>query len=150
MRRLLALCILTFLGCSDTTYVGETGFHTFAMAADTPPYAEAEGSAVYLVEHVHMRKRFALKVLLSEARENPEIVARFEREAIAAAHVDHPNVVAASDFGTTEDGAFFLVLEYIEGESLRDLVERGPLPLRRVVDIALQPDAPNIRQTRFH
>jgi hypothetical protein len=50
MRRLLALCILTFLGCSDTTYVGETGFHTFAMAADTPPYAEAEGSAVYLVE----------------------------------------------------------------------------------------------------
>ncbi len=99
---------------------------------------EGAMGAVYLVEHVHMRKRFALKVLLSEARENPEIVARFEREAIAAAHVDHPNVVAASDFGTTEDGAFFLVLEYIEGESLRDLVERGPLPLRRVVDIALQ------------
>ena len=48
--------------------------------------------AVYLVEHVHMRKRFALKVLLAEARENPEIAARFEREAIAAAHIEHPNL----------------------------------------------------------
>lgn len=50
MRRLIALCILGCIGCSDTTYVGETGFHTFAMAEDTPPYAVAEGSAVYLVE----------------------------------------------------------------------------------------------------
>jgi len=99
---------------------------------------EGAMGAVYLVEHVHMRKRFALKVLLSEARENPEIVARFEREAVAAANVDHPNVVAASDFGTTEDGSFFLVLEYIEGESLRDVIERGPLPLSRVVPIAAQ------------
>ncbi len=95
--------------------------------------------AVYLVEHVHMRKRFALKVLLAEARENPEIAARFEREAIAAAHIEHPNVVAASDFGTSEEGFFFLVLEYVKGKSLRDTLDAsGPMPPVRVLDIALQ------------
>ena len=99
---------------------------------------EGAMGAVYLVEHVHMRKHYALKVLLAEARENPEIVTRFEREAIAAAHIDHPNVVAASDFGTSEDGFFFLVLEYIKGESLRELVERGPIPVERVLEIAIQ------------
>ena len=51
--------------------------------------------AVYLVEHVLMRKRMALKVLNAELSKNREMVARFEREAMAAAHLEHPNVVAA-------------------------------------------------------
>lgn len=94
--------------------------------------------AVYRVEHVHMRKRYALKVLLPDASASEEIRARFEREALAAAHIDHPNVAAATDFGRTERGDFFLVLEYVEGRSLREVVGDGPLEVARVAHIAAQ------------
>ena len=94
--------------------------------------------AVYLAEHVLMRKRFAVKVLHAEMTRLPEMVARFEREAMAAAHIEHPNVAAATDFGKLENGAFFLVLEYIEGTSLRDVIEKGPLEPRRALHIAHQ------------
>ena len=94
--------------------------------------------AVYLAEHVLMHKRLAVKVLHPEMTRMPEIVARFEREAMAAAHIEHPNVAAATDFGKLEDGAFFLVLEYVEGTSLRDLVAKGPLSPERALHIAYQ------------
>jgi serine/threonine-protein kinase len=67
-----------------------------------------------------------------------EVVARFEREAVAAARIEHPNVVAASDFGKLEDGSFYLVLEYVDGKSLRELLLEGPLPVARAVAIARQ------------
>ena len=69
--------------------------------------------AVYLAEHTHMRKRMAIKVLHPEMSHMPEVVARFEREAMAAAHIDHPNVATATDFGKLPDGSFFLALELI-------------------------------------
>jgi eukaryotic-like serine/threonine-protein kinase len=94
--------------------------------------------AVYLAEHVLMRKRLAVKVLHAEMTRMPEMVARFEREAMAAAHIEHPNVAAATDFGKLENGAFFLVLEYVEGTSLRDVIERGPLEVGRALHIAHQ------------
>ena len=95
--------------------------------------------AVYIVEHVAMRKRMALKVLHREMGENAEVLARFEREAIAAAHVDHPNVAAASDFGRTADGQFFMVLEYIDGKSLAAaLAEGGAMTEARAVTLTRQ------------
>jgi eukaryotic-like serine/threonine-protein kinase len=94
--------------------------------------------AVYLAEHTHMRKRVALKLLHPEMSRDDEVLARFKREAEAAAHVEHPNVAAATDFGQTEDGAFFLVLEYVEGKSLRSAIESGPLHTRRALYIARQ------------
>ncbi len=94
--------------------------------------------AVWLVEHAHLRKRFALKVLRKEMCQNPEVVARFEREAMAAAHIGHPHVAEATDFGRLADGSFFLVLEFVEGMSLRDAGEAGPLPEARAVSIARQ------------
>ncbi len=94
--------------------------------------------AVYLATHVHMRKRFALKLLLPDVRDSQEVLARFEREAMAAAHIEHPNVVAATDFGRTPDGAFFLVLEYVEGDSLRTVLANGPVAPQRAARIARQ------------
>ena len=94
--------------------------------------------AVYLVQHTQLRRRFALKLLHAETSKIPEIVARFEREAMAAANVDHPNIAFATDFGRTETGEFFLVLEYIEGQRLRDALASGPMEVRRAVHIARQ------------
>jgi serine/threonine-protein kinase len=94
--------------------------------------------AVYQVEHVLMRKRMAIKVLHPEMTRLPEVVARFEREAMAAAHIEHPNVVAATDFGKLEDGSFFLALEYVEGKSLREVIAGGRLDLGRALHIARQ------------
>ena len=94
--------------------------------------------AVYQAEHTLMRKRMAIKVLHPEMTRLPEVVARFEREAMAAAHIDHPHVVTATDFGKLEDGSFFLALEYVEGKSLRDVVAQGRLDLGRALHIGRQ------------
>jgi serine/threonine-protein kinase len=94
--------------------------------------------AVYQAEHTLMRKRMAIKVLHPEMTRLPEVVARFEREAMAAAHIDHPHVVTATDFGKLEDGSFFLALEFVEGKSLREVIAQGRLELGRSLHIARQ------------
>lgn len=94
--------------------------------------------AVYQAEHTLMRKRMAIKVLHPEMTRLPEVVARFEREAMAAAHIDHPHVVTATDFGKLDDGSFFLALEFVEGKSLREVIARGRLELGRSLHIARQ------------
>ena len=91
--------------------------------------------AVYRAEHVHMRKMVALKVLLSEVARHPEVVARFEREAVAAGSISHPNVVTATDFGRLEDGSFFLVMEYVPGRSLRSELAKGRLEPFRALHV---------------
>jgi eukaryotic-like serine/threonine-protein kinase len=94
--------------------------------------------AVYRGEQIHLRKRVAIKILRPGAARMPDLVVRFEREAIAGAHVQHPNVVAAIDFGQLEDKSHYLILEYVEGTSLRDIMSEGPLPAERVLTIARQ------------
>ncbi len=93
---------------------------------------------VYLAQHIKLQKPMAVKVLHKEMSTVTEVVARFEREAIAAARIDHPNVVAATDFGTLEDGCFFLVLEYIAGRSLRSALVPGAMSAHRALHIARQ------------
>lgn len=94
--------------------------------------------AVYLGEHALMHKRIAVKILHPEVDDQPEIVARFEREAVVGAHVRHPNIASATDFGKLDDGAYFLVLDYIEGRNLGDVIREGPMLVGRVVRIAKQ------------
>jgi serine/threonine protein kinase len=94
--------------------------------------------AVYQAEHTHMHKRLAVKVLHPEMSRLSEVVARFEREAMAAAHIEHPNVAAATDFGKLDDGSFFLVLEYVEGKSLREAIAAGRLELGRAIHVTRQ------------
>ncbi len=99
---------------------------------------EGAMGAVYLAEHTLMHKRVAVKVLHAEMSRLPEVVTRFEREAVAAGHIEHPNVAAATDFGKLEDGSFFLVLEYVEGVSLRHRINRGALAVARALHIVRQ------------
>ncbi len=93
--------------------------------------------AVYRGEHVSLRKRVAVKFLHPELSRITDVIARFEREAIAAANLEHPNVVAAHDFGKTDDGQFFLVMEYVEGPSIRSVLDSvGRLEPERALKIA--------------
>lgn len=95
-------------------------------------------ATVYLAKHVHMHKRVAIKILHSSVEQLPELVRRFEREAVAGAHIQHPNVAAATDFGELEKGSFFLVMEYVQGSTLSEINRRGPIPVPRAVHIARQ------------
>lgn len=78
-------------------------------------------------------------VLNSEDLQEGEAIARFEREAQAAASIQHPNTVSVTDFGETGDGVFYLVMEYVEGETLHRLLRReGTLPVKRAVRLLRQ------------
>lgn len=66
---------------------------------------------VYAAEHLLLRKRLAVKVLLRELCEMPDVVARFQREAMATANINHSNIAAATDCGKLPDGSLFLVLD---------------------------------------
>lgn len=93
---------------------------------------------VYAAEHVLLRKRQAIKILRGERARVPEIVARFEREAMAAANIEHPNIAGASDFGRLPDGSVYLVLEYVQGKNLRDELDEGAFSIDRSLHIARQ------------
>ncbi|MDI1479638.1 serine/threonine protein kinase [Polyangium sp. y55x31] len=94
--------------------------------------------AVYRGEHLLLKKRIAIKILHPETENLPELVKRFEREAIAGAHIQHPNVASATDFGKLPDGSYFLVIEYVKGKTLHQLLQDGPLPPRRAARLTRQ------------
>ncbi len=90
---------------------------------------------VYRAEHLHLRKPHALKVLLPQWSAMPEVMARFEREAIVAGQIASPHVVAATDFGRLPGGAFFLVMEYVDGRTLRTALAAGALDPARALHV---------------
>ena len=100
---------------------------------------------VYLARDQNLlTRRVAVKtvrpdILSDEDLQEGEAIARFEREARSAASVQHPNVVDVTDFGQSPDGVFFLVMEYVEGETLYHLLRReGTLNPQRVANIMRQ------------
>jgi serine/threonine protein kinase len=94
---------------------------------------------VYSGEHVYIRKKVAIKVLHKKFAKFEEAVHRFLREARAASSIAHPNIVDVTDFGPMPDGGVYFVMEYLDGSSLEDIIEReGALELHRGLNIANQ------------
>lgn len=95
--------------------------------------------AVYEARHAIIGKRVAIKVLLEKFLENEELIARLLQEARLASSIGHQNIVDVTDFGTTRDGRAFVVMEFLEGESLSQLIMRdAPLPVERSLGILKQ------------
>ena len=92
---------------------------------------------VYLAEDVRLGRRLALKVLAPRAHSDDELLQRFEREARAVSALNHPNILTVYDIGYSGD-VRFLATEYIEGVTLRSLLQAGPIRVRRVIEIASQ------------
>ncbi|HEY0477660.1 MAG TPA: serine/threonine-protein kinase, partial [Kofleriaceae bacterium] len=94
--------------------------------------------AVFLASHKRLAgKHVAIKILHTEI-EDTEVVARFKREAEIAARLNHPNIVGVIDYNVAPDGTPYLVLDYLEGETLAQAIARGPMALDQVLSIVRQ------------
>jgi eukaryotic-like serine/threonine-protein kinase len=103
------------------------------------PLGEGGMGVVYLGRHEHLRKLVAIKVLRRELASSKESLLRFHREAMAAASIGDPHIVDVTDYGFTENGDAFLVMERLEGRDLQHaIVDWGALPAGRAVGIAAQ------------
>ena len=92
---------------------------------------------VYRAHDSVLKREVAIKVLLPLVSRDPDRLRRFLQEAQAAAALNHPNILAVHQLGTYE-GAPYLVSELLEGDTLRQLLQRGPLPVRKAIDFGVQ------------
>jgi len=92
---------------------------------------------VYRARDTRLGREVAVKVLPADLARDGHRLQRFQQEAQAASALNHPNVVAVHDVGT-DDEVFFVVSELIDGETLRERLNGGPLPMRKAVDFAVQ------------
>src|SRR5271168_290709 len=92
---------------------------------------------VYRARDSVLKRDVAIKVLPSFVSNDPDRLHRFEQEAQAAAALNHPNILAVHQFGVFE-GAPYLVSELLEGGTLRQVVQRGPMPVHKAIDLAVQ------------
>jgi serine/threonine-protein kinase len=103
------------------------------------PIGRGAMGMVYRAEHVQISKVMAIKLLHPELQQNPENVARFHREAESASRLNHPNTVHVFDFGRTESGSLYLVMEYVDGDDLAKVLDKdGPMPFGRVAYLCAQ------------
>jgi eukaryotic-like serine/threonine-protein kinase len=94
---------------------------------------------VYLAEHRLLKRPCALKLIKADVNTNPIALARFEREVQSAAMLSHPNTIEIFDYGHSDDGTFYYVMEFLAGMSLSDLVRHyGPLSPGRAVYLLRQ------------
>jgi serine/threonine protein kinase len=92
---------------------------------------------VYRARDPVLKREVAIKVLPAYFSQDPDRLRRFEQEAQAAAALNHPNILAIHQFGTFE-GAPYLISELLDGVTLRQLMERGPIPVRKTIEYGIQ------------
>jgi serine/threonine-protein kinase len=94
---------------------------------------------VYEAQHIDIGRRVAIKILHARFHHSADLVERFRREARAASKIGHPNIVDVTDSGSTPDGAFYFVMEFLDGIGLEELIANsGPLPVERALLVAAQ------------
>ena len=93
---------------------------------------------VYRARDESLDREVAIKVLPKELASDPDRLRRFEQEARAAAALNHPNILAVYGFSTTEEHAPYLIAELLQGQTLRDRLEQGEIPVRKAIEFALQ------------
>ncbi len=95
--------------------------------------------AVYRASQPAMNRLVAVKILHPKLTNRKDLVSRFRREARAMSHLSHPNTVKVFLYGELEDGSLYIVMEYLEGKNLNQLVRKeGPLPVERAVPVLTQ------------
>ena len=93
---------------------------------------------VYLARDTILDRKVAVKILRGDLADDEKFVRRFQREALSASSLSHPNIVEIYDVGE-DDGNFYIVMEYIEGKTLKQLIKkRGVLSLPETIDIMMQ------------
>ena len=93
---------------------------------------------VYLAEDTILNRKVAVKVLRGDLANDEKFVRRFQREALSASSLNHPNIVEMYDVGE-DDGNFYIVMEYVDGKNLKQLIKRRhKLSLPEVIDIMKQ------------
>jgi serine/threonine protein kinase len=91
--------------------------------------------AVYEADHLMLRKKVAIKMLLPKMAQNEEINQRFEEEARRAALVKHPGIIDVSDLGRDTDGSAYMEMELLHGKPVTSLIEQGTMPLSQAIQI---------------
>jgi len=102
------------------------------------PLGKGAMGIVYLAKDSMLDREVALKVMVSNIADDPDLKMRFEREAKAVAKLSHPNVVNVFDLGYHTDGSPFMAMELLRGEDLQKTLRMGPMPLERKVSIIVQ------------
>src|SRR4029079_12828896 len=93
---------------------------------------------VYKARQISIDRVIALKMLNPEMAADQTWVQRFYNEAKACSRLQHPNTIRMFDFGQTQDGRLFMTMEFLDGQSLRAALQRGPLAPQRVIKVLIQ------------
>ena len=125
------------LGWRSEGSVAERGHSNSARTEITSAIGAGGMGEVYRARDTRLERIVAVKILPDHLADRAELRERFEREARTIASLNHPHICILHDIGH-QDGIDFLVMEYLEGETLAQRLKKGPLPLDRVLQYAIE------------